>query len=387
MIDTYTIYGGEGIDQGSRTQMDNAIALPSARKAALMPDAHLGYGLPIGGVLATEGTILPYGVGMDIACRMRITLAGDAHPLTVQALIDNCPQENRYLDDALTKGTRFGMGNDYTRSGRQNHPVMDDPEWDSTPFLKGLKDKAWNQLGTSGGGNHFVEFGIVEGLGTQGIALMSHSGSRGSGHAVCVHFTRIAKELNPAGELSWLDLNTEAGQEYWHAMNLMGRYAAANHEVIHRNVFRIAGLSPTMHVENHHNFAWMEKHDGKDLIVHRKGATPAGLGDTGVIPGSMATSAYIVKGKGNADSICSASHGAGRLMSRSAAKKAFSWPMWQRYLDVAGVRLLQGGLDEVPGAYKPIDEVMAAQTDLVEVVGRFSPKIVMMAAAQKRGRR
>jgi len=386
MIDSYNIYGGDGIDQGSRTQMDNAIALPSARKAALMPDAHLGYGLPIGGVLATEGTILPYGVGMDIACRMRITLAA-AHPLMLNVLEGNCPQENAYLDKGLREGTRFGMGNDYSPGERQSHPVMDDPEWDTTPFLRELKDKAWNQLGTSGGGNHFVEWGLCTYNTREYIALMSHSGSRGCGHQVCTHYTKIAKELNPAGELSWLDLNSEAGQEYWHAMNLMGRYAAANHEVIHRNVFRIAGLGRGAHVENHHNFAWMEEHDGKDLIVHRKGATPAAIGDMGVIPGSMATPAYIVSGKGNADSICSASHGAGRLMSRSAAKKAFNWPEWQDYLGERGVRLLQGGLDEVPGAYKDITKVMAAQSDLVDIVGAFIPKIVMMAPPQKRGRR
>jgi len=386
MID-YTIYGGENIDKGSRTQMENACQLPVARKAALMPDAHLGYGLPIGGVLGAKDAILPYGVGMDIACRMRITITDADDTLGIPLLNgDNC----RQLKAAVRNGTRFGMGNDYKPKNRPDHAVMDDPAWESTPLLEGLRAKAWNQLGTSGGGNHFVDWGILTtkvqiGDAPPGcyVALMSHSGSRGSGYKVCRHYTDIAKEQNPAGELSWLDMASEAGQEYWEAMNLMGRYASANHEVIHRKVLAEARLRSLGHVENHHNFAWKEIHDGEELIVHRKGATPAAKGELGVIPGSMGTPAYVVQGLGRPESLCSASHGAGRALSRKAAKNAFSWPEWDAYLEARGISLLQGGLDETPGAYKDITQVMESQRELVEPIGMFLPKIVLMAQRRR----
>jgi tRNA-splicing ligase RtcB len=214
------------------------------------------------------------------------------------------------------------------------------------------------------------------------VALMSHSGSRGTGAKVCQHYTNIAKEQNPAGELSWLDMDSEAGQEYWMAMNLMGDYAAASHEIIHQKVLSEAGLKAVGHVENHHNFAWKETYRGEEHIVHRKGATPAGLYERGVIPGSMATTAYIVEGKGHPPSINSASHGAGRAMSRKAAKAAFDWSYWDKYLEDKRVRVLSAGIDEVPGAYKDIHKVMEAQKDLVDVLGVFDPKIVMMAGGK-----
>ncbi len=387
----YNIWGAEHIDEGSRTQIQNACELPIARKAALMPDAHLGYGLPIGGVLAAENTVIPYGVGVDIACRMRLTLT-DADCGAMDKIIknDSVECENLY-DKPLSKGTKFGIGCAYTRSGRHNHAVMDSRFWQSTQLLRGLKDKAWVQMGTSGSGNHFVEWGVstiyceIEGL-PQGqyVSLLSHSGSRGTGAKVCQTYTKLAKKQNPAGELSWLDLGTQEGQEYWEAMNLMGEYAAANHFCIHQDVLNFSGLNAIGHVENHHNFAWKEQHDGQELIVHRKGATPASKGELGVIPGSMASPTYIIRGKGNADSINSASHGAGRAMSRKAAKRAFSWDEWDKHLKEKNVRVLAAGLDEVPGAYKPIEKVMAAQSDLVEIIGEFNPMIVLMCGDNSR---
>ena len=382
MID-YNIYGDEGIDQGSRTQIENACALPIARKAALMPDAHLGYGLPIGGVLGVKNAVIPYGVGVDIACRMRLTLT-DADRTLVNRVLDE-PHGLPDLDSALRKGTRFGVGCEYQRSGRMNHDVMDHGDWRATDLLHELKGTAWKQLGTSGSGNHFVEWGTVfipEPLNGVGrglyLALLSHSGSRGTGAKVCQKYTKLAKQQNPAGELSWLDLDSEEGQEYWLSMQLMGLYAAANHEIIHRNVLKLAGLGALTHVENHHNFAWKEVHDGEELIVHRKGATPAAAGELGVIPGSMATPAFIVKGKGNPDSVCSASHGAGRAMSRKEAKRQFTWEQCRPELIDNNVHVLAAGLDEVPGSYKDIHSVMDAQEDLVDIVGTFEPRIVMM---------
>jgi tRNA-splicing ligase RtcB len=161
----------------------------------------------------------------------------------------------------------------------------------------------------------------------------------------------------------------------------MGQYASANHALIHQAIAKNVGAKIIANVENHHNFAWKETHGGKDVIVHRKGATPAGVGVLGVIPGSMAAPGFVVRGKGNAESLMSASHGAGRQMSRTAAKEKFRWSHVKPILEKAGVRLLSAGLDESPGAYKDIHEVMKAQSDLVDVVARFDPRIVKMADA------
>jgi tRNA-splicing ligase RtcB len=353
---------------------------------ALMPDAHLGYGLPIGGVLACENAVVPYAVGVDIACRMRLTITD----LPAETLRKNDKQECEFLDNALHRGTRFGVGK--TWQTPHQHPVMDE-DWTITRVTREVRDKAWQQLGTSGSGNHFAEWGIVElpspclelAAGSY-VALLSHSGSRGAGASVCETYTQIARKSVPAAyrndkqlrHLAWMSLDSEDGQAYWAAMNLMGRYAAANHEVIHRNVVHLAGAEAIATVENHHNFAWKEQHGGREFIVHRKGATPAHAGAMGIIPGNMADAAFIVRGRGVDESLHSASHGAGRCMSRKAAKSKFHWRTWQEYLRERNVRLLAGGLDEVPGAYKNIHEVMRAQADLVDVVGTFQPRIVMM---------
>jgi tRNA-splicing ligase RtcB len=200
---------------------------------------------------------------------------------------------------------------------------------------------------------------------------------------VCNVYSGIARDRLPEryadlGRLAWLDMDSEAGQEYWAAMNLMGDYAAANHDVIHRRIAALLGETPLATVENHHNFAWLEEHGGKRVYVHRKGATPAGVGVLGVIPGSMGDPAYVVRGKGNAESLNSASHGAGRRMSRTKAKSSFNYKAVRNDLAKKGIEVLSAGADEVPGVYKNINEVMAAQTDLVEAVARFQPRIVKM---------
>jgi len=377
---------GTDIDQQSKNQIRNACRLPISRAAALMPDAHSGYGLPIGGVLACENAVIPYGVGVDIACRMKMTVT-DIQPALVES---NDAKTCQFLDDALHTGTRFGVGGRWNRS--VDHQVLDE-DWKITAITREVRDKATRQIGTSGSGNHFVEWGILKlpqdelGLsaGTY-VALLSHSGSRGPGAAVCKRYTTIAQKNIPSRfkndkhlkHLAWLDMDSEEGQEYWAAMNLMGRFASANHEVIHNNVTRLAGAAALTTVENHHNFAWLEEHEGQQWYVHRKGATPAGVGELGVIPGNMADSAFVVRGKGCPASLNSASHGAGRQMSRTAAKNQFRWKPWRDHLREKNVRLLAGGLDEVPGAYKNIHDVMAAQQDLVEPVGEFMPRIVMM---------
>lgn len=346
-----------------------------------MPDAHVGYGLPIGGVLAMENAVIPYAVGVDIACRMKLSVL-DMPTDSLESRFDLYKQ-------ALEGGTRFGIGSKHETP--QDHAVMDQ-DWSVTRITREKKDVAWSQLGSSGSGNHFVEFGVldverrVEELGLEPgryVALMSHSGSRGTGAAVCSTYSGIARARLPAkykdlAYLSWLSLDSDAGQEYWAAMSLMGNYAAANHDVIHRLVSKRLGAEIVAGVENHHNFAWTEVHGDRELVVHRKGATPAGEGVLGVIPGSMASPAFVVRGKGGADSFDSASHGAGRTMSRRKAKDKYNWKAVQGDLKKKGVTVLSAGADEVPGVYKKIEAVMAAQSDLVEIVSRFDPKIVKM---------
>lgn len=372
---------GNDIDEAAHAQMRQACALPMAVSAALMPDAHVGYGLPIGGVLALKDAVVPYAVGVDIACRMKLSVLD----LPVELL----DQKFHRFKEALEGGTRFGIGVEHETP--KDHAVMDQ-DWNITRITREHKDRAWKQLGTSGSGNHFVEFGLLTldtadaELGLEPgayVSLLSHSGSRGAGAAVCDTYSSIARARLPRkyedlGRLAWLEMQTQEGQDYWAAMNLMGEYAAANHDVIHRLVSKLLGARIVAGVENHHNFAWKESHGGEELIVHRKGATPAGPGELGVIPGSMADPAFIVRGKGQAESLHSASHGAGRCMSRMKAREKYTWRAVQKDLEKRGVHVLSAGADEVPGVYKRIEEVMQAQDDLVEIVARFDPKIVKM---------
>jgi tRNA-splicing ligase RtcB len=388
----YKIWGREYIDDATLDQMDNAMRLPIATSGALMPDAHVGYGLPIGGVLVTEGAVIPYAVGVDIACRMRLSI----FPLSSHVL----GQQPGKFENALVEQTLFGAGGAWSGANRPDHDVLDDPDWEASPFLKSLKDKASVQLGTSGSGNHFVEWGMFtllkddKPLGLDAgeyLALLSHSGSRGVGYQIADRFSKLAMEQHPnldkkVRHLAWLPLESHLGQEYWISMELAGKFAAANHEVIHRNVASAAGIKPIAVVENHHNFAWKERipapagfnQPEREVIVHRKGATPAGAGVMGIIPGSMGDAGYIVRGKGNISSINSASHGAGRAMSRTAARQSITRNAINSYLKERGVKLVGGDLDEAPQAYKDIDDVMEAQSDLVDVVGKFTPRIVRM---------
>jgi tRNA-splicing ligase RtcB len=376
---------GDNLEPTSVEQMRVACRLPVAVAGALMPDAHLGYGLPIGGVLATANAVIPYAVGVDIACRVKMSI--------LELPASSIDGERDRLKTALTRETNFGVGGSF-RKPRQ-HAVMDE-DWKITKVTQKMKDRAWSQLGTSGSGNHFVEFGTLEIMDDalpvekgEYLAVLSHSGSRGTGAAVCSEYSRIAQQKcrdiqHAHRHLAWLDLDKAEGQEYWAAMNLMGRYAHANHECIHRHIAEHLGVRTVWTVENHHNFAWKEQHQGRELIVHRKGATPASKGDLGIIPGSMASPCYVVRGLGNETSLQSAAHGAGRVMSRKAAKRTFNWSDTEKLLAERGVELISAGLDEVPGVYKDINEVMAAQSDLVEVIGRFQPKLVKMAPAGER---
>jgi tRNA-splicing ligase RtcB (3'-phosphate/5'-hydroxy nucleic acid ligase) len=384
----YTIFGEAFIEQGALRQMNTAVSLPISVAGALMPDAHQGYGLPIGGVLATEADkIIPYAVGVDIACRMCLSVfdvGGNVFK-----------REPHLLKRSLIENTKFGIGGEVRE--KMDESVMDKIEWTATKVIRDLKDKAFRQLGTSGTGNHFVEWGLLEvseqddllnlPIGTY-LALLSHSGSRGFGGTVAGHYSKIAMQKTKlpkeAAHLAWLDLNTEEGQEYWIAMNLAGDYASANHHEIHAKIAKAISEKPLLMVENHHNFAWKEQFNGKDVLVHRKGATPAGVNDLGIIPGSMTAPGFVVRGLGNESAINSASHGAGRLMSRTAALNSVTKSAMNKVLADNGIELIGGDLDEAPMVYKDIHSVISAQTELVKVLAKFTPKIVRMADANRK---
>ncbi|RYY30468.1 MAG: RtcB family protein, partial [Chitinophagaceae bacterium] len=260
----YATYGSDNIEAGARTQMDIAMRLPITAGGALMPDAHQGYGLPIGGVLATRNAIIPYGVGVDIGCRMALT-------------IFDIPAEHLQTHQATYKReliaqTKFGAGAGFKGRERADHEVLQSDVFSMNPFINNLRDKAYTQLGTSGGGNHFVEWGVIEfeqrdetlniDKGNY-VAVLSHSGSRGLGATIAGYYTKLAKEIcklpKEAANLAWLGLDSEEGNEYWLAMNLAGDYASACHEIIHKKIADAIGGQVLAKVENHHNFAWKEK--------------------------------------------------------------------------------------------------------------------------------
>lgn len=378
----FDVFGNKHIERNAIQQMELAMRLPIARKGALMPDAHQGYGLPIGGVLAAQNAVIPYGVGMDIGCRMA---------LSILDLPGSYVEHHAYeLKKALHGQTHFG--NEGGLDMIDDHEILDSSVFNETDLLKRLHGKCVRQLGSSGSGNHFVEFGMVELEENNSLqvaagsyaAILSHSGSRSLGANIAQHYTNIAMNKcrlpREAKHLAWLDLNSEEGNEYWFSMNLAGEYAKACHDRIHENLCRELGFVVQAKVENHHNFAWKEKlHDGEEYVVHRKGSTPAAKGVLGIIPGSMTAPGYIVSGLGNESSLNSAAHGAGRKMSRQKAKNSITMNSMKKILQHEKVTLIGGSPEEAPDAYKDIDMIMKSQSNLVKVEGKFHPRIVRMA--------
>lgn len=379
----HIVYGSDHIDELAKSQMEMAMRLPVTLSGALMPDGCAGYGLPIGGVLATtDDVVIPYAVGKDIGCRMSLTI--------LDAGADYLEKHHDRAVEALLNNTAFGL--DGILPFKQYHPLFDKSEFREIPLLKNLREKAVRQLGTSGKGNHFVDICEIElspdnalGL-SEGcyLGILSHSGSRGLGAAIADYYTEIAKETcrlpRQAGPFAWLSLNSEAGQEYWKCMEIAGEYSAVNHECIHQNVAKALRLKPLANVNNHHNFAWRDQlPDGRSAIIHRKGATPAHLGEMGIIPGSMATPGYIVSGNGSPKSLFSASHGAGRTMSRLDARNSISRHALKKYLAEHNVTLIGGTTEESPQAYKDIHQVMESQQELVNIEGKIIPRIVRMS--------
>ncbi len=361
-------------------QLQLALRLPVAQAGALMPDAHVGQSLPIGGVLALHRAVSPSLVGVDIGCRMHLSI----YPLP--------PAEMAARRDALFQDLRavtaFGLGAE--AAGRPEHPLLESAErWARTAQTKTLLPKARRQIGTSGSGNHFAELVTGErldpdsGLPEAFCGLLTHSGSRGVGYALAEHYMRLAvaetaRTARVPKRYEWLELDGDAGRDYWDAMTLAGDYARACHEVLHAAFARCAGLTPLLSVDSPHNFAW-EESTGR--VVHRKGATCAAPGVWGIIPGSMASASYLVRGLGNADALHSASHGAGRVGSRAEARSQISLSDAKRQM--ARLDILADGLsaDESPAAYKDIERVLRLQMDagLIAPLARMHPVAVIMA--------
>ena len=357
--------------QSAFDQAKNLANLPFAYKwISIMPDSHVGYGMPIGGVMATNDVIVPNAVGVDIGCGM----------VAVRTSVDEVT--TRQLELMLENMRRnIPTGFNHRDESQRWEGFNKAPD---IPIIQQELGSAQRQLGTLGGGNHFIEIQQDE---DGYIWLMIHSGSRNFGYKTAKTYHDLAKEQCqkwqsdlPTPDLAFLPMDSGLGQEYFVAMNYALEFAEANRTLMMdyaKIAFsNIVGVPVDFEeVANiHHNYARLEHHFGKNVLVHRKGATHASNNTIGIIPGSMGTSSYIVRGLGNEDSFESCSHGAGRTMGRKQAKERLDLEEEQAKMsDVVGGPRNIGELDEAPGAYKDIDTVMANQTDLVEVLVKLKP--------------
>lgn len=369
----------DDIEDGALAQAKNLANLPFIFKhVAIMPDAHQGYGMPIGGVMATEGVIIPNAVGVDIGCGVRAMrtsiyetcLTEDVLKKIMSGIRERIPVGfNKHKDVQVEVGRRM--------------PLKDFRD----PVIDKEYNNALKSIGTLGGGNHFIELQ----LDNAGILwIMIHSGSRNLGYKVAKHYNEVAIEANKdhlivpeKWELAGLLADTDIAHQYLRAMNFCRNYARANRELMMCNVKiaidKVLGQG-VLHVHESvdipHNYVRLEEHFGKLVWIHRKGATAASKGKKGIIPGSQGTCSYIVKGTGCEDSFKSCSHGAGRLMSRTKAKKTLDLAEEQEKLNsqciIHGIRSAKD-LDEAAGAYKDIDVVMSNQEDLVEILYKLRP--------------
>lgn len=370
-----------------------------AERAALMADGHLGYVMPIGGVAAYRDRVSVVGVGFDIACGN----AAIRTDLTREAIAPR----RAALADEIQSTISFGVGRkNRADDAPVDHALFDDPAWEAVPGhveRERLRQKARTQLGTVGSGNHYVDVFADE---TDHIWVGVHFGSRGFGFGIASGFLALSQNLAwdaraPEREVL-LDLTTPVGDGYWQLMNLAGRYAYAGREWVARKAVSLLGGRELELVHNHHNFAWREDHAGESLVIVRKGATPAFPGQLGFVGGSMGDDAVIIRGADSADAevrgvqeraLFSTVHGAGRVMSRTAAagkrtrggrqlsRGAISRGMMEEWVGRKGVVLRGGAEDESPHVYRRLPDVLAAQGATIEVVHTLHPLIVVMAGA------
>jgi len=379
---------GVPVDEKSKEQLLKTAQMPFIYKwMAVMPDVHVGIGATIGSVIPTKGAIIPAAVGVDIGCGMmaaRTSLTASDLPDNLHALRTEL---ERLIPHGMTKGRgRRDRGSWDTPTARVDQAwaeLVTDFEYICAkhPRLKNTNNH--KQLGTLGTGNHFVEICLDE---HQQVWIMLHSGSRGVGNAIGNHFIELARKdmqkhfINlPDKDLAYLVEGTEHFDDYWFAVGWAQRFAMKNRELMMEaavQALRIIINKPfnakVEAVNCHHNYVDKEEHFGQEVLVTRKGAVRARLGEYGIIPGSMGAKSFIVKGKGNQESFCSCSHGAGRVHSRTAAKKLFT--VEDQIEQTQGVECRKDAavIDEIPSAYKPIEDVMKAQSDLVEVVYTLS---------------
>lgn len=369
------------VESSALDQLKNTASLPFIYKhVAVMPDVHYGIGATVGSVVATKGAIVPACVGVDIGCGMMAAKM----PFKAKRLPDNL----QGLFDAISKAVPVGQ--DMHQHHKADFPWTDGG-YDNTGFMKLPKkiqddpERVGKQMGTLGGGNHFIEVCLDL---DENVWVMLHSGSRGIGNKIGNYYIDQAKKIMDAEQVKLADPNlaylhdgSALFNEYWRDLQWAQRYAMKNREVMMALVMRsiakvIFGdentiIAPDLMVNCHHNYAEREDHYGENVIVTRKGAVRARVGDMGIIPGSMGTRSYIVEGLGNADSFCSCSHGAGRVMSRGKAKKAFTVEDVAKQTAGIMCRKDEGIIDELPGAYKNIDQVMENQKDLVKIVAQL----------------
>lgn len=366
----------EQVEEGALDQARDLANLPFAFKhIAIMPDTHLGYGMPIGAILATKGAVVPNAVGVDIGCGMC-------------SLRTNLTEiETADLKEIMS------IIRETVPVGFNHHESSQDESWmpekkGDLPIVEQEYKSALYQIGTLGGGNHFIEIQ----KGSDGyIWVMIHSGSRNIGFTVANHYNNIAKEKNKALEvqvpkdLAFIPEDSEYFDLYWNEMNYCVEFALANRKLMmERTKMAFKEIIPEVEfshfINKPHNFAALEEHFGEEVIVHRKGATRARNGEWGMIPGSQGTQSFLVKGKGNVDSFESCSHGAGRVMSRAAARRKLDLNEERKFLTDQGILHAirhKGDLDEAPSSYKDIEEVMANQEALVEVQIKLQPLAVI----------
>ncbi|KKN03344.1 hypothetical protein LCGC14_1108650 [marine sediment metagenome] len=376
---------GALIPKNAYDQMEVCARIPPAIRAALMPDAHKGYGLPIGGVIETENAISPGYIGFDISCMVMLSV----YDIPPNAFISR----RKMFADYLKASTKFGVGLEF--DSPRKHAVMDNEQWNIAPKVKALQYLANRQLGTSGGGNHFADIVLISRIRAnvspeflpmdhrvKRIGLLTHSGSRGTGHKLATHYTKMAENETKATTRNvpkghgWLRMDTDAGKEYWEVMQLMGEYALANHEIIHSTFARSSGLQVAGTIFNRHNYAWL---NSKGNYVHRKGATPAHKDEIGLIPGTSGSPSYLTSGLGNPEALFSSAHGAGRPYSRTEAKRVHSEAKFKKHMEDKNISYHGVASDETIQAYKDIEDVMAIQDGLlINRVARLEPQVVIM---------
>ena len=348
--------------------------LPVAVYGAVLPGAQAGLGLPNGAVLATRQAVIPRALGRDLGCRITLTVFSDrARPKEVR--------------DCLSRQTRFG--DDFFEETVEV-PLFDDPAWATQP-LAGLLPLARRRFGSSGTGNHFVDFGFFEPLEVLGTlrpgrryqALLTHSGSRGLGLELARHFHRLARRQNPGlpralRDWAWLSQDSPDYEPFWQAVKVCLTYSEASHRWLHERIAQTLGLTAILGLSCPHNFASLEDYRGQRAVVHRKGAIRLGPGELGLMAGSMTAPTYLVRGRDDPKLLFSAAHGAGRLIGRSTARRAYRGRAVAASL--GRVRVLQSAPDEWPAVYHDVETVVTAHGPVLDRVGRFWPRVVRMCA-------